>query len=247
MIEDNFGMSVKQPQGRKLQIFTVACLAAFLSAGYACVSVEAKNEETAAPKTAVGEKPAVEGRTGIAVEVKLEETAKDKAAVEEKATVEGVRPPASAAITKSEAQAVDRTGKEPLDDAITCLARTIYWEARNSSAAVMEAVASVVMNRLGHEGFPSTICGIVKEGQEKHACQFSWWCSRRPDSAQDEKSYAVAKEIARKALNREIKDPTNGALYFHSKGSNPHWAKDYVRTAAIGDMDFYKPGGGKAK
>ena len=30
----------------------------------------------------------------------------------------------------------------------------------------MEAIANVVMNRLGHEGFPSTICEIVKQGQE---------------------------------------------------------------------------------
>ena len=111
----------------------------------------------------------------------------------------------------------------------------------------MEAVASVVMNRLGHEGFPDTVCAIVKQGQEKHACQFSWWCSKRPDSAQDEKSYAVAKEIARKALNRELRDPTGGALYFHSKGSNPEWAKEYIRTATIEDMEFYKRGGGKAK
>jgi hypothetical protein len=33
-------------------------------------------------------------------------------------------------ITPGEAQAVDPAGQAPLDDSITCLARTIYWEAK---------------------------------------------------------------------------------------------------------------------
>ena len=132
-------------------------------------------------------------------------SAKSKAALEEKASVQGTKVPPADTITRSEAQAVDPAGKERLDDAITCLARTIYWEARSSGVADMEAIANVVMNRLGHEGFPSTICGIVKQRKNHGACQFSWWCSGRPDTAQDEKSYAVAKEIARRALNRELK------------------------------------------
>ena len=28
----------------------------------------------------------------------------------------------------------------------------------------MESVASVVMNRLGHDGFPNTVCEVVKQG-----------------------------------------------------------------------------------
>ncbi len=178
-----------------------------------------------------------------------EKTAKSKAVVEEKATVKGVDPPAADAITHSEAQAVDPTGKEGLNDAITCLARTIYWEARSSNAADMQAIANVVMNRLGHEGFPSTICGIVKQGQEQHTCQFSWWCDGKPDSAQEEEPYAAAKEMARKALNHELTDLTGGALYFHDNKSAPApaWSKKYIRTATIAHHVFYKPIGGKAK
>jgi spore germination cell wall hydrolase CwlJ-like protein len=189
----------------------------------------------------------VTGCTNAPDQAEKEKDAKSKAALEEKASAEGRKPPPAETITKGEAQAVDPSGKERLDDAITCLARTIYWEARNAGVADMEAIANVVMNRLGHEGFPSTICGIVKQGQEQHACQFSWWCDGRPDSAQEEKAYAVAKEIARKALNRELKDPTRGALYFHGRGSRPAWSRKYIRTATIGRHVFYKPRGGKAK
>jgi spore germination cell wall hydrolase CwlJ-like protein len=178
-----------------------------------------------------------------------EKSAKSKATHSEKTSAEGAKAPTEPAktITKMEAQAVDPAGKEPSDDVITCLARTIYWEARGSGVAGMEAIANVVMNRLGHEGFPSTICGIVKQGSEQHACQFSWWCDGRPDSAQDQTSYAAAKEVARKALNRKLKDVTSGAMYFHGKGSAPDWSKQYIRTTTIGTHVFYKPGGGKAK
>ena len=63
----------------------------------------------------------------------------------------------------------------------------------------MEAIANVVMNRLGHKGFPNTICGVVKQGKEQGACQFSWWCDGRPDDAKEDEPCSHAKEIARKA------------------------------------------------
>lgn len=176
--------------------------------------------------------------------------AKSKAKVlEKKATVNPHGPPAppARAISKSEAKAVDPAGKERMDDAITCLARTIYWETRDSDNAAMQSIANVVMNRLGHEGFPNTICGVVKQGREQGACQFSWWCDGRSDSAQEKERYAHAKEIARKALNRQLKDLTGGAMYFHRKGLVPSWSKKYVRTAVVGKHIFYRPAGGKAK
>lgn len=122
------------------------------------------------------------------------------------------RPVPSEIITKSEAQAVDPSGQDPLDDALTCLARTIYWEARGEDAAGIEAIANVVMNRLGHEGFPDTICEVVRQGREEGACQFSWWCDGLSDDAQENASYAIAKEIARKILNDQVQDRTGGAL-----------------------------------
>ena len=179
-----------------------------------------------------------------------EETAKIKAVELEKEDVinpYGVPPPPGKTITKPEIKAVDTTGKKRMDDAIICLARTIYWEAKGRDKTEMHAVANVVMNRLGHEGFPATICGIVKQGREKKACQFSWWCDGRPDSAQEIGPYESAKEIAREALNRQLKDLTGGALYFHRRGTTPAWSKKYIRTVEIGKIVFYKPAGGKAK
>jgi spore germination cell wall hydrolase CwlJ-like protein len=150
-------------------------------------------------------------------------------------------------ITKPQAQAVDPVGQEPLDDAITCLARSIYWEANRKDFAEMEAIANVVMNRLGHKGFPNTICGVVKQGHEQGACQFSWWCDGLPDEAKEEEPYSHAKEIARKALNRQLKDRSDGALYFHHRKITPYWSHEYMKTVEVGEHIFYKPAGGKAK
>ncbi|WP_297845452.1 cell wall hydrolase [Pseudomonas sp.] len=169
----------------------------------------------------------------------LEQKAADK---------ESVAPlPAAAAITKSEVQAVDPAGVAPVDDAITCLSRTIYWEAKGGTAADMEDVANVILNRIGHEGFPGTICEVVKQGSEKKACQFSWWCDGRSDQVQEDDRYTIAKEIARKALNQQIKDRTGGAMYFHDKKVHPSWAKEYIKTAETDTFVFYKPHDGKAK
>ena len=88
----------------------------------------------------------------------------------------------------------------------------------------MEAIANVVMNRLGHDGFPDTVCSVVKQGHEQGQCQFSWWCDGRSDSAFEEDPYKISKEIARRALNLQLTDATGGALYFHHRNVNPKWA-----------------------
>lgn len=168
--------------------------------------------------------------------------AEDKAqALEEKVVEDAPPPKKQETLTPGEVQAVDPAGLAPMDDSITCLARTIYWEAKGADTKDMSAVASVVLNRLGHEGFPDSICGVVKQGVESKSCQFSWWCDGRPDQVEEAQRYAVAKEIARKALNQQLQDPTGGALYFHDRNVNPEWAKAYRKTAETTHFLFYKP------
>jgi spore germination cell wall hydrolase CwlJ-like protein len=84
------------------------------------------------------------------------------------------------------------------------------------------------------------------QGQEQGSCQFSWWCDGRSDDVQEEKSYTIAKEIARKALNRQLTDRTDGAMYFHHRKLNPDWSSKFIHTIDIGDHIFYKPSDGKA-
>ena len=179
----------------------------------------------------------------VGVELGEPQSAEQKAEVLERNVANGSKaaPAVSDLIERPEAQSVDPTGREPLDDALTCLARSIYWEARGAGNDAMESVANIVMNRLAHEGFPRTVCEVVKQGQEQGSCQFSWWCDGRTDSAFEAEPYATAKEIARKALNRQLPDRTGGALYFHHRGVSPSWAQTYVKTGEVADFSFYKP------
>jgi spore germination cell wall hydrolase CwlJ-like protein len=190
------------------------------------------------------------GQASAADQAEKEEAAKSKAGVlEEKASVKGGKatPAPAETISKTEAQAVDPIGEEPLEGAVTCLARTIYWEAKGEGDAGMQAVANVVMNRLRHTGFPKTLCGVVKQGHEQGTCQFSWWCDGQSDDAEEQAPYTLAKEIARKALNRQLADLTDGALYYHNQRLTPSWSKQYLKTVEVGAHVFYKPDGGEAK
>jgi spore germination cell wall hydrolase CwlJ-like protein len=188
----------------------------------------------AGPLQAAEAQPAVKAATEEKAEV-LEQKAAEKSSLK-------TSPPATP-LSKTEVQAVDPAGKAPMDDAITCLSRTIYWEAKGGASEEMEAVASVVLNRLGHEGFPDTVCEVVKQGSEKRPCQFSWWCDGRSDQVEEENRYTIAKEIARKALNQELPDSTNGALFFLDRSASLDWSKTYIKTKEIGSFMFYKPKG----
>lgn len=172
------------------------------------------------------------------------EIAEHKAQELEQGIVEGdngAAPEPDVAISRPGMQAVDPAGAAPLDDTITCLSRAIYWEAKGEGPDDMAAVANVVMNRLGDAGFPDTVCGVIKQGGEQGSCQFSWWCDGRGDEVQEPKRYTVVKEVARQALNGQLEDATDGALFFHQHTIHPYWADDFTETARIGDFIFYKP------
>ncbi|WP_342648969.1 cell wall hydrolase [Pseudomonas sp. REB1044] len=168
--------------------------------------------------------------------------AEDKAQALEQKVVDDAPPPKPPEkITAAEVKAVDPAGQAPLDDSITCLARTLYWEAKGADEKDMRGVANVVLNRLGKPGFPDSICGVVKQGVENRSCQFSWWCDGRPDQVEEPPRYDIAKEIARKALNQQLPDSTAGALFFHDRHVRPSWAKTYRRTAQTRHFFFYRP------
>ena len=60
--------------------------------------------------------------------------------------------------------------------AVECLAQAVYYEAAGEGAEGQRAVAQVVLNRLRHPGYPSTICGVVYQGSERVmlGCQFTF-------------------------------------------------------------------------
>ena len=98
----------------------------------------------------------------------------------------------------------------------------------------------------GFIGNATTEWRKYNENESNVSCSFDDGCGR-PDDAGEEEPYSHAKEIARKALNRQLKNRSDGALYFHHRKVTPNWSNEYIRTVEVGEHVFYKPAGGKAK
>ncbi|WP_110687902.1 cell wall hydrolase [Salinicola aestuarinus] len=147
---------------------------------------------------------------------------------------------ADARLTLTGVLAVDPNGAAPLEDAISCLARSVYWEAKGTNREEMEAVANVIMNRLSNTLFPSTLCDVVQQGSESGHCQFSWWCDGRPDDASELDEYALALDVARQALNGTLPDHTRGALFFHDRSISPGWFSELPMTTQTQEFRFYR-------
>lgn len=115
-----------------------------------------------------------------------------------------------------------------------CLAKNIFYEAGNQTITGKVAVAHVTLNRLRSKRFPGSICQVVYQRN-----QFSWTLnSRFPKRTQKDWRWREATEVAKKCLN--FKDPTRGALFFHSRQVRPYWSTHKSRTVLIGNHIFYK-------
>ena len=137
-----------------------------------------------------------------------------------------------------------RTGVEAAqsdDDPVECLALATYWEAGGEGREGMTAVTWVVLNRLAHADFPSTVCDVVHQGGEEPGCQFRFWCNGKSDRPDDAELWALAREVAAEALEGLTEDPTGGALFFHATalGEAP-WRVPRERTVQIGRHVYYR-------
>ena len=132
---------------------------------------------------------------------------------------------------------------------LTCLAVTVYHEARGEGHAGMLGVALTVINRLHDPRWPNTICEVVTEGPTlkwdanaplRNKCQFSYYCDGRSDRPTDQKAFSQAMKIAEEAwysygLSVDI---TEGATYYHATSIDPKWPYKYIMT--INNHKFYK-------
>lgn len=130
---------------------------------------------------------------------------------------------------------------------IECLARNVYFESRSEPEEGKLAVAWVTMNRVEHQQYPNTICGVVYDAQldsngkpKKNRCQFSWYCSGKTPVVRNQSAWNDAVEIATLVYLEEANDPTDGATMFHGKQVSPYWKKSFQRQVQIGNHVFYK-------
>jgi spore germination cell wall hydrolase CwlJ-like protein len=129
---------------------------------------------------------------------------------------------------------------------VECLADNVYFESVGESEPGQTAVALVTMNRVNSGQFPDTVCEVVREKRNK--CQFSWWCDyEKREMIAQVRSSPEYQKIKEKVTNiyhnyDQIKDITNGSLYYHSKhiSSKKIGLKKLKLAASIGRHKFYK-------
>lgn len=128
--------------------------------------------------------------------------------------------------------------------ALTCLSLNVYHEARGEPDAGQLAVAYVTLNRARR--YNTDVCDVVVEPY-----QFSWttgavimrtngWTLTPHAVPTDRKAWRKAIEIAKLAMSRKHKDPTEGALFYHATYVSPSWKSRMIETAAIGQHLFYQ-------
>lgn len=126
-----------------------------------------------------------------------------------------------------------------------CLTQAIYYEAGNQSIMGKEAVAWVVLNRVGRRGYPKTVCGVIAQStkiEDTKVCQFSFWCEERykPNKTLWKESNEVAKRVLKNVGIHAIIDQFGDATYYHAQYVHPKWRKSKEFLGQIEEHLFYR-------
>ncbi len=122
-----------------------------------------------------------------------------------------------------------------------CLAQAVWYEAASESSAGQRAVAQVVLNRVSHPNWPSSVCGVVYQGSNRSTgCQFSFTCDGSMRRKASGASWARAQQVAASALAGDVYAPVGHATHYHTLWVNPYWAGSLDHVGTIGAHRFYR-------
>jgi spore germination cell wall hydrolase CwlJ-like protein len=159
----------------------------------------------------------------------------------EEATKENAERPFVARPDTPASRFVLRADAENRSRAVTCLAQAVYYEAAGEGTDGGRAVAQVVLNRVRHPGFPSTICGVVYEGADRPTgCQFSFTCDGSMQRIPVPWLWTRSKQIAEQALNGRVFARVGHATHYHADYVLPYWADSLDKSVQIGRHIFYR-------
>lgn len=129
-----------------------------------------------------------------------------------------------------------------------CLAEAIYFEARSEPEEGQAAVAQVVLNRVRHENYPDTVCGVVYQNRHRYlACQFTFACEGRSLRITEPDAWRVAVQIATDVVSGKIYlEDVGASTHYHADYVRPRWARSLKRMDTIGRHTFYKLRPGQA-
>ena len=123
-----------------------------------------------------------------------------------------------------------------------CLAEGIYFEARSEPEEGQAAVAQVILNRVSSGLYPSSVCGVVFQNQQRHnACQFSFACEGKALRITEPDAWARAERVAREVTEgTAYVSDIGGATHYHANYVRPGWASRLKKMDVIGRHVFYK-------
>jgi hypothetical protein len=102
-------------------------------------------------------------------------------------------------------------------------------------------VAQVVLNRMRHPGYPSSICGVVYQGSERSTgCQFSFTCDGSLARVPAAWAWKRAQGVAKAALDGAVFASVGHATHYHANYVVPYWADSLDKAAQIGRHIFYR-------
>jgi Cell Wall Hydrolase len=132
-------------------------------------------------------------------------------------------------------------GTSDYQRALTCLTQTISYEAGNEPLEGQEAVAQVVLNRVRHPAYPSTVCGVVYQGStRKTGCQFTFTCDGSLKRGRTAASLDRSRIVAERVLRGQASTLVGGATHYHADYVSPYWAPSLIKVAQIGAHIFYR-------
>ncbi len=123
-----------------------------------------------------------------------------------------------------------------------CLATAIYFEARSEPEQGQAAVAQVILNRVASGLYPSSVCGVVFQNQQRrNACQFSFACEGHGLRIGDRDAWSTAVRVAHEVTEgTAYVSDVGGSTHYHANYVRPLWASRLTKMDKIGHHIFYK-------
>ena len=117
-----------------------------------------------------------------------------------------------------------------------CLAKNIYFEARNESRKGQMAIALVTLKRVADPRYPNTVCEVVYDSK-----QFSWYWDGLSDRPRNYASYQEVALLASAMLDSDtsVYDFTYGSTHYHADYVSPYWSDYMILKAKIDTHIFY--------
>lgn len=129
---------------------------------------------------------------------------------------------------------------DALQQARSCLAATMLYEAGNDPAG-QYAVGQVVLNRVRHPAFPSTVCGVVLQGSERRSgCQFTYTCDGALARRYSDSLVAAAMSRADVLLGGYVEARVGLATHYHTDQVYPAWSPQLDKIARVGSHLFFR-------